>query len=54
MSVQEIKNNIEELKTRDSHIAVGIIDKMGDGNFDNEERSYFCFLEAYYLSRRES
>lgn len=53
MSVSETEKQILELRTRDSHIAVGIIEKMNDDMFDNEERAYFCFIEAFYLMRRK-
>ena len=47
------EKQIIQLRNRDSHIAVGIIEKMDtSGLFDNEERAYFCFIESHYLASR--
>ena len=54
MSIRETEEKIMELRNRDSHIAVGIIEKMKDDMFDNEERAYFCFIEAHYLMSRKT
>ena len=45
---------LDEMKTRDSHITIGIVEKMGnDERFDNQEKAYFMFLEAIYLALKE-
>ena len=52
-SLENTDKNLRKLLTRDTHIGVGIINKMDDENFDGEERAFFCWLMAYYFGARE-
>ena len=49
---KSIVKKVNALLERDTHIGVGIIQKMEqyDGQFDGEEKAFFCWLQSFYFS----
>ena len=52
-SPTKIDKQLQRLLLRDSHIGIGMLEKMDTGNFDGEEKAFFCWLQSYYFGTRE-